>query len=412
MNKKLAISICWIVLLGMISFGVPGSPLGKDRPTVVWKTSLKQKKGETYRDMAVSSDSGVLLVGLYQTEDRRTDGFVTKLDKHGKVLWRRPYGGDRDDELSAVWPTSDGGAYLIGTSASGSKGWGDLWVLKINSRGDVLWERLEGSERPDFGHEVDGSSGNVFILGHVGFEDPHRYFNTMHLYDPGGSRLRTATFKKHDNFIGHSIAVSKGRVFLSGHIYHEHEEFGLFLEAFDFQASREWSVSYPNETPGDMVVGFDDSIAVATHGSCGKKCFSVSLRNFSNSGELQWVRSYAREPRDEVFALTRLQSGYIIGGSTSPYYSTGNQPLLMGVNRNGVLEWSWAMDAAAHGGEEAVPDYSWSGPNATRRGHSNSGMYSRVAELCANEDGFTALILHHTYEGGRMYEGLTIVRLK
>jgi len=80
------------------------------------------------------------------------DYWVIRVDEDGNKLWDRTYGGDTFDELTTIQATNDGGFLLGGSSTSGvsgdksepSFGEYDYWVVKIDAKGEVQWDRTYG----------------------------------------------------------------------------------------------------------------------------------------------------------------------------------------------------------------------------------------------------------------------------
>jgi len=78
------------------------------------------------------------------------DYWLIKLDDRGNEIWQRAYGGDGDDSLSQIISTENG--YLIagssnskphpdgGKTAANGEGT-DFWVLEIDRDGNLLWDK-------------------------------------------------------------------------------------------------------------------------------------------------------------------------------------------------------------------------------------------------------------------------------
>lgn len=100
------------------------------------------------------------------------DYWVVKLDRKGKIEWQKAFGGIYVDELRSVDLTSDGGYILGGYSnspASGnktndSKGDGDYWVIKLDSKGEVQWQKTIGGNKDDQLYVVHQTYDNGYIL--------------------------------------------------------------------------------------------------------------------------------------------------------------------------------------------------------------------------------------------------------
>ena len=87
----------------------------------------------------------------------RLDFWVLKIDAGGNKLWDNAYGGTGTDILSAIVPTDDGGYLLAGSSDSeisgeqtqAGMGGLDFWIVRIDAEGRKLWDRRFGSSEND-----------------------------------------------------------------------------------------------------------------------------------------------------------------------------------------------------------------------------------------------------------------------
>ncbi len=86
-----------------------------------------------------------------------TDILLTKFSSDGSVSWIKNYGGGMHDCGFTVRQTADGGyAVAGGTNSAGSGGF-DLFLMKTNSAGNVLWTKTYG------GSADEGFSGGMFF---------------------------------------------------------------------------------------------------------------------------------------------------------------------------------------------------------------------------------------------------------
>ena len=95
-----------------------------------------------------------------------------KIDKDGNLQWRKYFGGTNNDRSYDAIQTSNGDFIVIGTSESNdyeissSKGSYDMWVIKLDNNGNLLWEKSFGGKGYDGGQAViENSYGNIMILG-------------------------------------------------------------------------------------------------------------------------------------------------------------------------------------------------------------------------------------------------------
>lgn len=101
------------------------------------------------------------------------DYWIVKLDPHGKIEWQKTFGGIYDDELRSIESTNDGG-YIVGgysnSPASGNKtesnrGIGDFWVLKLDKKGEVIWQRTIGGNLDDQLYVIHQTYDGNYIVG-------------------------------------------------------------------------------------------------------------------------------------------------------------------------------------------------------------------------------------------------------
>ncbi|MBU0995589.1 MAG: right-handed parallel beta-helix repeat-containing protein [Proteobacteria bacterium] len=82
--------------------------------------------------------TGVIVSGRANLTDAAVpDVYVLKLDVSGNILWQQSYGGKGNDQIHDMLQTSDGGFALAGESDSASSGNTDFWILKMNELGRI-----------------------------------------------------------------------------------------------------------------------------------------------------------------------------------------------------------------------------------------------------------------------------------
>lgn len=113
-----------------------------------------------------TSDGGYILAGDSNSfSSSPFDFYLVKTDARGNLEWQRTYGGGGWDNCHAVRQTADGGYYLAGYSDSFGTGDFDMYVLKIDSRGLVQWDKRIGSEVNEYAHSLIISEDDCLIVG-------------------------------------------------------------------------------------------------------------------------------------------------------------------------------------------------------------------------------------------------------
>jgi hypothetical protein len=96
--------------------------------------------------ITATQDGGYLVVGGTDSVGAgKEDGLILKLDAQRHIQWSLVLGGPLDDEFEQAVQTPDGGYAVCGGSYSfnhvGSSGWATPWLVRLNSSGQVLWQR-------------------------------------------------------------------------------------------------------------------------------------------------------------------------------------------------------------------------------------------------------------------------------
>jgi hypothetical protein len=131
-----------------------------------WYAAYGGKDDDRASDI-IATDDGYLMVGTTESFDNNyKDVYVVKTDKKGKMLWQHTYGGSRDDEAFAVTKAPDNAYVLVGRSKSFSRRNGfDLYLMKIDEKGKILWERTYGGESDDAGYDIVTTEDGYLIVG-------------------------------------------------------------------------------------------------------------------------------------------------------------------------------------------------------------------------------------------------------
>lgn len=112
--------------------------------------------------------------------DGLADGWFIKINAAGKLLYQHCYGGSSWDVLSGIVPSGFGSFIVMGAAFSddgdviGNHGNGDIWALKLNSFGKIIWEKTIGGSGNDFrslNAITNTTDGNTVIAGYTNSTD-------------------------------------------------------------------------------------------------------------------------------------------------------------------------------------------------------------------------------------------------
>ena len=106
-------------------------------------------KDETFA-ICNTNDNGYLLTG-YATNGTNVDYWMIRTDSNGNEMWNKTFGGDDQDYgySKNCYQTSDGGYLMSGYSQSYGAGRTDVWIIKTDSFGNILWDKTYGDKYND-----------------------------------------------------------------------------------------------------------------------------------------------------------------------------------------------------------------------------------------------------------------------
>ncbi|MFH2050540.1 MAG: LamG-like jellyroll fold domain-containing protein, partial [bacterium] len=114
------------------------------------------------------SDGGYILTAFNRSKGvaGSEDFWLVKTDGSGNIEWDKTFGGAGMDHPQCVCPTNDGGYILTGYTDSFGSGGQDIWVVKTDSEGNEIWNKLLGGSSNERGYAIQQTAnGEYFIAG-------------------------------------------------------------------------------------------------------------------------------------------------------------------------------------------------------------------------------------------------------
>ena len=119
-------------------------------------------------EIIATKDNGFIAIGATESfGNGLTDMYIIKLDSNGNVKWHKTFGGPNIDYGKDIVQTTDSGFIACGYSNSQNLDY-DIYVVKINKNGDLDWSKRFGGDDWDFGNKIINSkidSNHFYIVG-------------------------------------------------------------------------------------------------------------------------------------------------------------------------------------------------------------------------------------------------------
>lgn len=144
-----------------------------------WLRTIGGSRDENSGSICTTPDGGLVAVGHTWSSDGdvgrpnmgSTDMYVVKLDARGNIVWKTTVGGEDEDYSLAIKPSADGGYLLTGTSASKdgdfaglSIGGLDIPIVKLDSEGRIVWKKMIGGTKSDAATSAVATRDGGYVL--------------------------------------------------------------------------------------------------------------------------------------------------------------------------------------------------------------------------------------------------------
>ena len=131
----------------------------------LWTRTYGDTSGEEGHFVQQTTDSGYIIAGMTSSFGAGgADVYLIKTNAEGDTLWTRAYGGTRNDYVSSVQQTADGGYVISGWTLSFGAGSYDVYLIKTDYQGDTLWTRTFGGTHSDGSYSVQQTTDGGYVV--------------------------------------------------------------------------------------------------------------------------------------------------------------------------------------------------------------------------------------------------------
>ncbi|WP_334056440.1 hypothetical protein [Polaribacter sp. P097] len=98
------------------------------------------------------------------------DYWLFKLSNTGELIWEKSFGGSEVEEPRGIAATDDGNFFVVGDTrstdqdVSSNNGGADLWMIKISSDGNLIWDKNLGGSSFDVARSISKTQDGEFII--------------------------------------------------------------------------------------------------------------------------------------------------------------------------------------------------------------------------------------------------------
>ncbi len=150
----------------------------------IWDKTFGSSMYDCCLSLHIYSDGAIVLGGFGASgiDGDRTvnswgshDMWIIKVDSNGNKIWDKRFGTGSADYCRDIAPCDDGGLLMITENYSGiygdrsqaTRGGSDYWIIKIDNNGNKVWDKRFGGSENDIGQSIATNIDGSFIISGI-----------------------------------------------------------------------------------------------------------------------------------------------------------------------------------------------------------------------------------------------------
>lgn len=314
----------------------------------------------------------------------KKDVYLIKVDRKGRLVWEKSYGGTGDDAAYCIKETVDGGFIITGWTES-FRDSRDIYLLKVDHAGNLEWEKTFGcTGNSAAGALLQAPKGGFIIAGWTEMPDQKGEKAYALAVDESGAILWERAYGSDEsaswfNSIDH--AYNDGLIMAGG--IENQDGTDAYIVKTDGGGAVEWEriisrsahdmINSIRMTSDGCFIMAGESISSVTG---GLDVFWVKLDPFNN---IEWELTLGIDGSSWGNAVLEAgDGGYVVAGEGTYHGTLEVVAYLAGVDSRGLLQWELTLGEESYNGCYSVlktssGDYVFAGSSSSCE--SNSNLY-------------------------------------
>jgi uncharacterized delta-60 repeat protein len=332
---------------------------------VQWTKTIGGSSDDAAYSIIQSSDGGYVVAGWTKSFGAGSyDFYVVKLDSSGNVQWTKTIGGSSDDRAYSIIQSSDGGYVVAGGTWSFGAGWYDMYVVKLDSGGNVQWTKTIGGSDWDVARSIiQSSDGGYVVAGATSSFGAGWYDIYVVKLDSAGNVQWTKTIGgSSDDEANSIIQSSDGGYVVAGWT----KSFGagwedIYVVKLDSSGNVLWTKTIggsSDDEANSIIQSSDGGYAVAGRtGSFGAGNWDFYVVKLDSAGNVQWTKTIGGSSDDAAYSIIQSSDGgYVVAGYTESFGAGYPDMYVVKMDANGNV--CFSQNITNYSVSSTVPSFS------------------------------------------------------
>jgi len=311
-----------------------------------WEKVFESDTYDRSSELQKTIDGGFIIVGsTYSYESSQWDMHLIKIDYNGSKQWEKRFGGTSDDYGYSVQQTSDESYIIAGSTESFGSGKFDVHIIKTDSNGNIQWEKTFGGSNNDRGYSIQKTSdGGYIIAGQTNSFGLNWHDVYLIKIDSNGNIQWEKLFGGDQLEEAKSVrqTLDEGYVILGMTRSFGSDYESIYLVKTDSNGEMQWNKTFggSNDDNGYFIQQTSDRgyMLLGTTKFEGRETDIYLIKTDSN-GELQWDETFGGSNHDHGYFIQQTLDGYMIAGSTQSFGAGESDAYLIKIDSDGNSQW-------------------------------------------------------------------------
>jgi len=135
-----------------------------------WFKTYGGNQNDVGNVVLLADDGGFFIVGATNLEfepEQQGDIYLIRTNAAGEILWEKTYGEEGYEAGRTVFQTSDGGLMISGVTNSLGAGGMDVYLIKVDQDGNELWSKTFGGPLDEMAGAWPMDDGGYILGGNI-----------------------------------------------------------------------------------------------------------------------------------------------------------------------------------------------------------------------------------------------------
>lgn len=335
------------------------------KPNIVYEKILDN--GYVARSIRRAGNDGLIITGSARIDDQE-DIWLVKMDTSGNVLWEKTFDGtdwNRPDSARAwdygsdIQVTQDGGYIIMGTNEVDQAMNSFFWLIKTDANGSVEWDKKIGPLYENYASAVKQTYDNGYIMG-----GSSQMFFKMIKCDINGTKEWEKVLNAPDMGGASSVLVTKNGEYVSaGYIVSSSSASDFYLVRVDGFGNIIWDKTYGGndyEQAEDVLLTDDNGfLMVGYTNSKGNGKNDFWLIKTDMNGNMIWDKTFGGSGSDQAYDIcSTSDGGFLIAGSTESFGNGAIDYWVIKIDINGNVEWDQTIGGSGSDFAQSIAEIS------------------------------------------------------